>query len=81
MTKELYDSFASDSEAYQYMLTMGEVDMSKEEVIVELNRLNAEIAEMRERVKDIVSSYSKVAVSAKILKEIIDEQRSVVEEN
>ena len=28
--------------------------MNKEEVVVELNRLNAEIAEMRERVKDIV---------------------------
>ncbi len=55
--------------------------MNKAEVIVELNRLNAEIAEMRERVKDIVSSYSKVAVSVKILKEFIDEQRSVVEEN
>lgn len=29
MTKELYDSFASDSEVYQYMLTMGDVDMNK----------------------------------------------------
>ena len=29
MTKEIYDSFASDSEALQNMLTMGDTDMNK----------------------------------------------------